>query len=119
MEAWAAHGMLPRILVVALGTNDCSGPGFEVQLRRILKAAGPTRPIVWVNTWRPGCDVAINGVIGSVQFHMADHGAGSNLWILDFWGFIQANRAMLSSGVHLNGAGYRSHADRIVSAVMG
>lgn len=119
VEHWAAEGLLPRILVVALGTNDCSGPGFEVQLQRILRAAGPDRPILWVNTWRPGCDVAINGVIGNVQFKMADHGADSNMWILDHWGFIEANRGLLSRGVHLNAAGYRAHADRIVSAVMG
>lgn len=119
VEGWAAHGVLPRILVVALGTNDCSGPGFETQLRRILTAAGPDRPIVWVNTWRPGCDVAVNGVIGRVQFEMADHGVGSNMWILDHWGFIEANRGLLSRGVHLNAAGYQAHADRIVQAVMG
>lgn len=119
-EAWAAFGVMPRILVVALGTNECSGPAFEANARRILAAAGPDRPVVWVNTWRPGCDVAVNGVIGRLQFDMRSRPDAGNMWILDHWGFLRANRGLLArDGIHMNPAGYRAHADRIVQAVLG
>lgn len=119
VERWADVGVLPRILVVALGTNDCNGPSFSTQVDRILAAAGPRRPVVWVNTWRDGCDAAINAVLDRERTELADaRDDGGNLWILDHHGWVDSNPAVLSrDGVHLTGTGYRSHAARIVTMV--
>jgi hypothetical protein len=119
VEAWARNGTLPAILVVALGTNDCNPAVFEPAARRIIAAAGG-RPVLWVNTWRARCDGAINGVINSIQLGMNVHPDKGNVWILDHWSWIHANRGMLGrDGLHLSRGGYEAHADRIVASVTG
>lgn len=119
-EAWAAWGVMPRILVVAVGTNDCSRGAMTAAVRRVLAAAGPDRPVVWVNTYRRGCDGPVNGALFDVQNELAARPDGGNLWVLDHWGAIRADPGQLArDGVHLTAAGYRAHADRIVRAVAG
>ncbi len=121
VESWAAADSLPGILVVALGTNECSAASFTASARRILAAAGPERPVVWVNTWRPGCDTAVNDSLFALQNELdAARTDGGNLWILNHWSWIYDNRWPLATdGVHLNPIGYAAHADRIVAAVVG
>ncbi|MFV0318137.1 MAG: hypothetical protein ACK5O2_14395 [Microthrixaceae bacterium] len=120
VEAWAAAGMLPRILVVALGTNECSVPPFAGPFLRILAAAGPDRPIIWVNTWRPGCDTAINDSLFAFQKELNARPDMGNVWILNHWQWVYENRGVLArDGIHLNSDGYRGYADRIVAAVLG
>lgn len=80
-EAWAAFGVMPDILVVGLGTNDCSRDAVLPAVRRTLAAAGPDRPVVWVNSWRPGCDGAINQTLHDVQRELDVRADGGNLWV--------------------------------------
>ena len=121
VESWAASDRLPAILVVALGTNECSAPSFIPSARRILAAAGPNRPVVWVNTWRPGCDTAVNDSLFALQNELtAARADGGNLWILNHWSWIfDARWALARDGIHLNPSGYAAYADRIVTAVAG
>lgn len=118
-EHWSRVGAMPSILVVALGTNDCNAPAFAQNVRRIYNAAGPHRPIVWVNTWRAGCDGRINAVLNDIQNGDLNQRAdGGNMWILDHWSWVNANRHVLGrDGLHLTSAGYSAHADRIVNSV--
>lgn len=121
VEEWARAGLLPRVVVVSLGTNDCHAATFARSVDRILAAAGPNRPVVWVNTWRAGCDRAINDVLTGVRDDLftrrRDHG---NLWIVDHFGSVTANRSVLASdGVHLSRTGYEQHAARIARVVTG
>lgn len=119
VESWAASGTMPRILVVALGTNDCSAETFRRHVARIMAAAGPDRPVVWVNTWRAGCDVGINRVINNTQLGYSQRPDDGNLWIVDFHGWVSLNQGVLSRDrVHLTADGYRQHARRIVDAVV-
>lgn len=107
VERWTREGRLPRILVVALGTNDCNARSFSRSAQRIMAAAGG-RPVVWVNTWRVGCDGPINAVIGTLP----------GAWVLDHHGWVAAHVSVLSrDGVHLNAGGYAQHAERIANKV--
>lgn len=120
VEAWRDHGVLPRILVVALGTNDCERGLVKAQVDRIMAAAGPDRPVVWVNSWRPGCDGAINGALVLTQITLEDRPDQGNLWIQNFQAWVRTNPGVLArDGVHLNTGGYQQHADNIVRSVMG
>lgn len=115
VEGWKAAGTLPSILIVGLGTNDCTASVFERHARRILAAAGPTRPIVWINTWNPRCATAINGVITKLQAESRRAVKGGRIWILDHHGWISTHKQYLAGdGIHLTTAGYRAHAQRIV-----
>lgn len=119
-EHWKRVGAMPRILVVALGTNDCQAANFERHVRRIYNAAGPHRPIIWVNTWRPGCDLRINAVIDRIQNNELNKRADKgNMWILDHWKWVDGNRHVLGSDkLHLDRhRGYPAHADRIVNSI--
>jgi lysophospholipase L1-like esterase len=121
VERWAAEDGLGDILVVALGTNDCSADGFRRAARRILTAAGTDRPVVWVNTWRPVCDATINSALSALQTDVAGSRSDKgNLWVLDHHAWVRDTPEVLApDGVHLNSSGYRRHAARIVSAVVG
>lgn len=119
-EAWAAWNVMPRILVMAVGTNDCSRAAMASAVRRVLDAAGPDRPVVWINTWRRGCDGPVNGALFDAQNALATRPDAGNLWILDHWSAVRADPGQLArDGVHLTAAGYRAHADRIVRSVAG
>lgn len=50
IQAAAANGSLPRVLVVGLGTNDGGDPAtFAAQIDAVMAAAGPGRAVVWVD----------------------------------------------------------------------
>jgi lysophospholipase L1-like esterase len=120
VQRWAETGRLPRVLVVALGTNDCSSASFVPQMRRILQLAGPDRPVVWVNVWRRGCDGWVNDALWRAQQELGGRADGGNLWILNHWQWVADGAAVLApDGVHLGVEGYRRHADRIVRSVVG
>ena len=109
VERWKRESTIPPILVVGLGTNDCSASVFERHVRRILSAAGD-RPVVWVNTWRSGCDLAVNDVLLGIQKDELNARAdGGNLWIVDHWSWVNSNRGVLSTDrIHLNRPGYKA-----------
>jgi lysophospholipase L1-like esterase len=120
VQQWALDGRLPRVLVVALGTNDCSGPAVEPQVRRLLEIIGADRPVVWVNAWRRGCDGWINDALLRTQQALGARADGGNLWILNHWQWVADDRSVLATdGVHLTAEGYRRHAERIVRSVAG
>lgn len=120
VETWAAMDVLPRILVVALGTNECNTAAFAGPFWRILAAAGPDRPVVWVNSWRPGCDLEVNNALFAFQEELNLRADMGNLWIVNHWQWVYENRGVLAGdGIHLNTAGYQGYADRIVAAVLG
>jgi lysophospholipase L1-like esterase len=121
VESMAATGTLPPILVVALGTNDCSGSAFGGQARRILAAAGTLRPVIWVDVWRVGCDAQVNTALWSLQVERnALEPDLGNLWILDHWSWIREHPGLLAHDrVHLRAEGYRQYAERIARFVSG
>lgn len=118
VSGWADQDALPAILVVELGTNDCSAGAFEREAREIIESAGPDRPIVWVNTWRPGCDGPINEVIDDLRKESRKDGGGGRLWVVDHHRWIEQNPGYLApDGIHLTTEGYEEFAQRIVDSL--
>jgi hypothetical protein len=117
VERWAREQRLSSALVVVLGTNDCwNEAGMIRAMHRIHAAAGPDRPIVWVNSWRQGaCDYVVNRVLENslVEQHFARPDNG-RMWIVDHWAWMAQNPGRAGDGIHLAPASYGEYADRIV-----
>ena len=119
VERWAAEGDMSSILVVALGTNGCRDETQMVSgMQRIHAAAGPDRPIVWVNVWNRDCDANANRVLNNMvieaHYARADHG---RMWVVDHWAWMATDPGRSPDGLHLTTAGYREYAVRIVSVI--
>lgn len=118
VEEWAEADRLPAVLVVELGTNDCSARTFERAARQIIESAGRSRPIVWVNTWRPGCDGQINEVIDTLRKESRKEAGRGRIWVVDHHSWIEQNpRFLAADGIHLTVDGYQAFAQRIVDSL--
>lgn len=53
LEAVAATGDLPPVIIVSSGTNDLSSASLRAEAERILAIAGPQRCVVWADVVRP------------------------------------------------------------------
>lgn len=101
VETWQRLDLLPEVLVVVLGTNDCDGASMVSGVERILAAVGPDRPVVWQNTFRAGCDVAVNQALADVRAgEMATTGV-CRLWVFDHHGAVTRRPALVHDGLHL------------------
>lgn len=117
VERWAGTGQLPEVLIVILGTNDCSYAAMNAGVRRILDAAGPDRPIVWQNVYRGGCDEPVNRALDDARNALLARPDGGNVWIVNHSDRVSANRSLVTDGVHMRAAGYRDDATILADTV--
>ena len=113
IEAKAAAGQLPSILVVALGTNDSANPtAFAQNIDRVMVAAGG-RPVVWINIDHAATEASLNPQLLDAQKRYP-----KNLWILDWNSFADLNPGLKAADqIHLTGAGYSIRAQHLAVLV--
>jgi lysophospholipase L1-like esterase len=114
IQARAAYGQLPNILVVALGTNDPGyGPSFARRIDYVMTAAAG-RPVVWINIDNPVSESMLNAELLKAQ---ARH---PNLWVMD-WNFYADHHPEIrgTDQIHLKAAGYDSRARQLARMVTG
>ncbi|HST26673.1 MAG TPA: GDSL-type esterase/lipase family protein [Gaiellaceae bacterium] len=118
IEQRARAGILERVVVVDLGTNDdpSAVSQFASYVRDVVKAAGPSRCVIWSTINRP----AYNGVSydGYNAALLALDSRYRNLHVFD-WAFLaHANPQWFGSdGVHPTNAGYRARAAALARVI--
>jgi len=111
IEERAREGLLERVVVVDLGTNDdpSAVSEFSSYVRDVVKAAGPSRCVIWSTINRP----AYNGIsYSSYNAVLAALDARyRNLHVFDWAGLAAAHPQWFGpDGVHPTTAGYRARA---------
>jgi hypothetical protein len=109
---------LPPVLVVSLGTNDdpSAVSSFSSSVEAVLRAAGPSRCVIWANIVRP----PYNGVsyAGYNRALAQAAAANPNLTVVDWAGIVRADPGLLTSdGVHATPSGYQARAQAIAQAM--
>lgn len=111
VEERAREGLLERVVVVDLGTNDDpSAVGtFKGYVLGVLRAAGPSRCVIWSTINRPPYDGVsydgYNAVLRSLDRRYA------NLHVFDWAKLARAHPKWFGpDGVHPTNAGYRARA---------
>lgn len=117
VETWQRLGVLPEVLVVMLGTNDCDGPSMRRGVQRILTAAGPDRPIVWQNTFRDGCDAAVNEALLDLRAEEMASTGTCRLWVIDHHAEVLREPTLVYDGLHLTDDAYRQRARDLVELI--
>jgi lysophospholipase L1-like esterase len=114
----ARGAALERVLVIDLGTNDdpSAVSSFAGYVRDIVRAAGPTRCVIWSTVNRPpynGVSYAgYNSVLRSLDRRYP------TLHVFDWASLAQANPGWFGAdGVHPGAAGYRVRAAGIARLV--
>jgi lysophospholipase L1-like esterase len=111
VEERAREGLLERVVVVDLGTNDDPGAvsRFAGYVREVVRAAGPSRCVIWSTIHRPPyAGVSYNGYNAALRSLDARY---PNLHVFD-WAALAATHPEWfgSDGVHPSMAGYRARA---------
>jgi GDSL-like Lipase/Acylhydrolase family len=111
-------GNLRPVLVVSLGTNDdpSATSTFQGQVETVLRAAGPSRCVIWANIVRPpygGVSYAgYNRALARVA------ATNPNLTIVDWVGIVRRNPGVLApDGVHATPTGYEERAREVAAAM--
>jgi lysophospholipase L1-like esterase len=111
IEERAREGLLERVVVVDLGTNDDPGAvsRFAGYVRDVVRAAGPSRCVVWSTINRPPYGgVPYSGYNAALKALDARY---RNLHVFDWAGLAAAHPEWFGSdGVHPNTPGYRARA---------
>ncbi len=107
----AREGLLERVVVVDLGTNDDPGAvsRFAGYVREVVRAAGPSRCVIWSTINRPpygGISYSgYNGTLKSLDVRYR------NLHVFDWAGLAASHPEWFGpDGVHPNTPGYRARA---------
>lgn len=107
----ALGNSLPSVVVVNLGTNDDpSGVSvFASYVRRVVRAAGPERCVIWATIVRPPyAGVSYDGLNGAL---LAAASRWRSFHVFDWRGLARAHPAWFGSdGVHPSIPGYRVRA---------
>jgi lysophospholipase L1-like esterase len=107
----ALGGSLPPVVVVNLGTNDDprAVSVFASYVRRVVRAAGPERCVVWATIVRPPyAGVSYDGLNGAL---LAAASRWRSFHVFDWRGLARAHPAWFGSdGVHPSIPGYRVRA---------
>ena len=111
IEARAREGLLERVVVVDLGTNDdpSAVTRFSSYVKTVVRVAGPGRCVIWSTINRPpyggvsydGYNAVLRGL--DIRYR--------NLHVFDWAALAAAHREWFGAdGVHPNAAGYRARA---------
>ncbi len=118
IEARAREGLLERVVVVDLGTNDdpSAVTRFSSYVKTVLRVAGPNRCVVWSTINRPPYDGisydGYNAVLRGLDIRYR------NLHVFNWAALAAAHRSWFGSdGVHPNAAGYKARAAGIARIV--
>jgi hypothetical protein len=107
----AAAASLPHVVVVSLGTNDDPSAvhAFAGYVRRVIRAAGPRRCVVWSTVARPPyAGISYDGYNGVLRSAAARY---PNLHVFDWNALAHANPSWFGAdGVHPSMTGYRVRA---------
>jgi lysophospholipase L1-like esterase len=106
-----ASSVLPRVIVISLGTNDDPGAvtAFGRDVREVIRAAGPSRCVIWSTVVRPPYNgVSYDGYNEVLRRAARGH---ESFHVFDWQALARANpRWFGSDGVHPSMAGYRARA---------
>lgn len=102
------------VWVVELGTNDGPNPGaMRAHVQQVMRLAGPTRRVLWVNIVRPGGYGKVNAALKKLEHKYA------NFRVLDWAQYVSQHRRYLAGdGVHLTSSGYRAMGSQIANATV-
>ena len=111
VEERAHERLLERVVVVDLGTNDDPSAvgNFRSYVQAVVKAAGPSRCVIWSTINRPPYDgisyAGYNAALASLDARYR------NLHVFDWAALARAHPEWFGSdGVHPTNAGYRARA---------
>jgi lysophospholipase L1-like esterase len=111
VEERAHERLLERVVVVDLGTNDDPSAvgSFRSYVQGVVKAAGPSRCVIWSTINRPPYDgisyAGYNAALASLDARYR------NLHVFDWAALARAHPEWFGSdGVHPTNAGYRARA---------
>jgi len=111
VEARAKEGLLERVVVVDLGTNDdpSAVSTFKGYVLGVLRAAGPSRCVIWSTINRPPYNgVSYDGYNSVLRSLDARYG---NLHVFDWAKLARSHPEWFGSdGVHPSSTGYRARA---------
>jgi lysophospholipase L1-like esterase len=118
VEQRAREGLLERVVVVDLGTNDdpSAVSTFASYVREVVRVAGPSRCVIWSTINRPPYGgVTYDGYNAALRSLDARY---RNLHVFD-WAALAAahSRWFGSDGVHPTTAGYRARAAGLARVV--
>jgi lysophospholipase L1-like esterase len=118
IEALAQAGGLPYVVVVNLGTNDDPRAvhQFRAYVRRVVRAAGPERCVVWATIVRPPyAGVSYDG-LNDVLLRTATR--MDTLHVFDWRTLARSHPAWFGAdGVHPSIQGYRVRAQRLAAFI--
>lgn len=101
---------LAPVVVVSLGTNDPQNDvdGFRRLVDDVIRAAGPTRCVVWSTIWRDGPNEGFNAVLrDATDRHRT-------LEVADWASLVAARPELLApDGVHGSPEGYAARAAQV------
>ena len=101
--------------IIALGTNDYSGPDLKDNVRKVMDKAGSGRSVRWINIYNDSNHPQTKTINNALDDMGREY---SNLMIIDYAG--RLNKSHLdSSGYHLTDKGYRERAKLYVVTVVG
>jgi lysophospholipase L1-like esterase len=107
----AREGLLERVVVVDLGTNDDPSAvrSFRGYVLDVLRAAGPSRCVIWSTINRPPYDgISYDGY--NTALRVLDR-ANGNLRVFDWAAMARAHPQWFGSdGVHPTTSGYKQRA---------
>jgi lysophospholipase L1-like esterase len=111
VEERAREGLLERVVLVDLGTNDDPGAvsRFAGYVREVVRAAGPSRCVIWSTINRPPYEgIPYSGYNAALKALDARY---RSLHVFDWAGLAAAHPEWFGSdGVHPSTAGYRARA---------
>jgi hypothetical protein len=100
--------------IIALGTNDYSGPDLKDNVRKVMNKAGG-KSVRWINIYNDSNHPQTKTINNALDDMGREY---SNLMIIDYAG--RLNKSHLdSSGYHLTDTGYRERAKLYVVTVVG
>lgn len=110
----ASRAQRSSVWVVQLGTNDGPNPGvMRDHVQQVMRLAGPTRRVLWVNIVRPGGYGKVNAALKKLEHKYL------NYEVLDWAQFVSRHRSYLSrDGVHLTSSGYQAMGSLIANATV-
>jgi len=118
VEERAREGLLERVVVVDLGTNDDPGAvsRFAGYVREVVQAAGPSRCVIWSTINRPPYEgISYSGYNNALRALDARY---KNLHVFDWASLAAAHPEWFGSdGVHPNTPGYRARAAGLARVV--